>query len=568
MSVLIASEVQSPLGGIINPHLSTDMLKFSGNVGWPPDPVHEVTPSPDYIQQNHYPVSAAPRPTPAEKVRSYVDDFYYRVHVIPRALNVGVVLDRHIRNVTVWNAWFDAIAFTSLGASNTDGLLIDEPIVAPDNFEPLEYFTYDITVTPQGPAVINAQYTWQINGRSEVFSLTGLRAVLFAYQPHWQDPVVETLSAKTRILRAIDGTESATALRPTQRRRFEYGVAILDAASSQNIENVLWGWQARPFGLLVPTDETTLTAPTNIGDTTIYANTEYFGFADGGRAVLLTSEDDFEIVEIDTVSVDSLLLTRPVETARPLGTLLQPMEIARVPAKVGASRLTDDKSLLDLRWDCDPVQTDPVLPEAPAPLTYQGGELYLNEPNWARPPQYDHIVDTQTFDPGTGALYVEEYAPFPDRERDYNWLFEGRAAIHAFREFLGRRDGARVPVWMPTWHSDLTLVLPTGLTSTAIAVRDSNYNGMVLPANEARKHFFLLTHSGDVFTREIIGATSNGDGTEDLEMDTSIGEVINPEDVAIMCYLQFWRMNDVVSLVWHTSTLVEAKIKFRSVKAW
>jgi len=121
---------------------------------------------------------------------------------------------------------------------------------------------------------------------------------------------------------------------------------------------------------------------------------------------------------------------------------------------------------------------------------------------------------------------------------------------------------------MPTWHSDLTLVLPTGLTSTAIAVRDSNYNGMVLPANEARKHFFLLTHSGDVFTREIIGATSNGDGTEDLEMDTSIGEVINPEDVAIMCYLQFWRMNDVVSLVWHTSTLVETKIKFRSVKAW
>lgn len=140
----------------------------------------------------NYPVSTTPLARNGSIATSYYDDYYNRVHVIPRTLDIGNLLSVQTRQVSVWNAWLTSRALSAITESGTDGLT-ESGIVAPTTFAPLEERAFVITVDTAGPAAIDAEYVFVFVGESPRLSVVGHRVVVFGHPPNWSAPVVERL---------------------------------------------------------------------------------------------------------------------------------------------------------------------------------------------------------------------------------------------------------------------------------------------------------------------------------------------------------------------------------------
>jgi hypothetical protein len=498
---------------------------------------------------------------------SYIDDFYNRVHIFPRVINLGNLQNNQVREVEVWNAFFTDETINAITAENDDGLNLSEPVALPYTLPGLNSVIYELTITTEGPGVIDAEFLFDFDSADLPLIITGVRVVIFEFAPDWEQPVNEMLGWKTRIITSKSGKEQRAALLGYQhpRRDLDYAILLSGNTEAAKFESVLWGYQDRAFALPIWCDQAMLLEAVEAGETTLSLLTDTFSFYEGGTLLLKGEDGAYETLEIDEIAAESIALNRGTQFHWPAGTRVYPINTGRLPTSIDSQRVTDQVTRVQVHFEVDPIGNDPYVSGGEPAATYEGKELLQVKPDWVEPPANHSAYFYGKLDSGIGARAHFKYRDNPEFTYRYHFTFETREQEWFFRQFLGRRDGQRVTFWMSSWMSDFAVAEQLLGGATQLICEDNGYAQFV-GTSAFRRHLHIETTEG-TFLREIEAANFDPEtGQQQLALSSALGVTLDPHQFLKVSFLGLWRgAEDKVAIRWRTDGVAELDLMVRLV---
>ena len=564
MALIDAWRTQSPLGGVLdNAYLGPHYAAFTAELATLDAWRTSTTGVAPYT--NNAPVSAAGRLISGFAAGSWSDDYYHRVHVTPRQLDLGNVVSTQSTQVSVWNAWLEPRTLSAISGL-AEGILVSGQSAPPLLYPPLLERTYQVSVTPDGAPVLDTSVAWAFdNGEAPALRITANRVVAWTFVPDWSEGVTERLSWATDILQSESLVEQRRALRVAPRREFEAQI-VVEGRERQMLDLALFGWGARIWVMPIWHEIQRLATGVSAGSLSIACDTAGLEFYAGGVA-LLRGESAFasEAVEIESVSPAGLVLKRPLSLDWPATTRLYPAGTAQLIEAPTLTRLTDTAALAGVAFRAlEPSDASPS-----APVT-----LYRSRPVLeARPDESDDLTATYArllgeLDNGTATPLVVDVAGRALPVMSQRWVGLGRAERATYRALLYYLAGRQGAVWVPTHADDLTLVALVGSIATTIDVGHVGYTRFA-KANSARRDIRIELHDGTVFHRRITGSTELSADTERLAIDAALGRIVTPGDVGRISWMTLCRLDsDTVEIQHLTDSegVAQSALVFRGVR--
>jgi hypothetical protein len=494
--------------------------------------------------------------------------FYNRIQIAPSIIDLGNLLTTQARNVSLWNGFLASKSLESLSWSNAEGVSISSPVAVPSTLGPLQEIIYIVTAITDGPSTIDALFNWQVDGDDYELQVLGNRIVVFPFLPDWRNGLTEGLEWQSSVERAFSGDEQRRELRAAARKTLNYDLTILDQHEAARIENMLFGWQSRNFAIPIPTDRGQLTSAASLGVTVLNIDTTDLGFYAGQPALLYIDSETYEAVDVQTVSAASLTLVRPTANAWPIRTWVFPAGVAHLPSQQTLNRETDYYITAALTWQFAVGDANANTPSAAAALSYLGYEVNLILPDWSGKPTfaYDDAFFTYGADE-PGLLEFEQTSDFPSITLQHRYVFQSRAIITTFRQFLKRRSGRVVPCWIPSWNSDFIIMADVDSSAGAITVRDNGYRAFINAHAARRDIAIFLKGIATPLMLRITGTADNLDGTINLIIDGTVGTTFTKDSVSRVSHMNLYRLgSDGVTLSWQTDQVVTATLNWVLVK--
>jgi len=510
-------------------------------------------------------VAASPRHVdPGIAFPSFLEDFYNRVHLSVRALDLGNLLSTQTRTVDVWNGYLEAgQTLGSLSGTGADGIAVDIPVgkAPPYTYKPLESVTITLQISNVGSPKIDAEYVF---GFSTTLSLNilGNRAVIWKTRPNWKREVIERWQWLTDVLTAYDNSEQRIKLRSKPRREYEFQV-LAWGRERQDLENALWGWQHRPFAVPVWQDQRMLAANAGVGATSLSLDTVFAEFEEGGLVVLADHQGRAEAQEILSVTSNALTLKNPLQGSWPKSSYVYPARLGRIGARQALTRLTGDVAELVVNFRFDDAGTLGAPDTYPA---YRGLPVLEDAPNWAGSLEAEFVHKIAEFDYQTGPAFVEYEGAVPNRLQQFRWFLNGRADVDRYRRMLGALSGRLTPFWFPSQTSDFTVTQPIGANATQITVRNTGYAQYARQQN-GRKDIRIQLRNGAIHYRRLTDAAILSDAEENLQIDSALGSAaIQPDDIRQVSFLSLVRLDqDQVEIAWRTAAFAESSHTVRTL---
>lgn len=348
--------------------------------------------------------------------------------------------------------------------------------------------------------------------------------VVWTIPPDWSHGVQESLAWSTDVMQA-----SATAvtqhrsLRAAPRRAFTFEVAARRQA--RRAADMLLAGHSGVWQLPIWPDVQWLGDKLNAGVASIPCATEGYDFTVGGKALLHAGVDAWEVVTIDTIAPDHLQLTSATSDSYQAGSRLYPLRASRVRDDAQERLLNDDNSRRRLTFDLAEPCGWPALAGA---TMYQGHLVLDVRPSEPNDPTSSYGRLQQTVDYGTSLPVVHDLPRVALRAQQSYWQLAGRAAHTWFRSLLYTLDGRRVPIWVPSFASDLRPVAAIAGSSQTLSVEWAGYTQFGL-GKPNRRDVRIELDDGTVFYRRITAATIAG-ANETLTLDASLSaSAIAPE---------------------------------------
>lgn len=341
--------------------------------------------------------------------------------------------------------------------------------------------------------------------------------------PDWSDGMREQLSWATEIL-----TASATAVTTHRglwdgpRRRFTFD--LFDADREFRLAHMLLAGHGGPWLLPIWPDQQWITTTVWPESTTVACRTEGFDFVEGGKVLLYADAQRWEVAEVAQILPAGLELAAPVLGEFGRGARLFPLRLAH--AEQGArSRFTSARTArVSLAFDIAEPCDWPALDTLPV---YRDHPVITSRPNEDEDATATVARELGVVDFGTGLPFVHDLTGVSLRNQSHRWLLSGRAAHSRFRSLLYMLDGARVPVWVPSWQSDLAAAAPIAGGSTSLIVQYAGYSQFG-HGRPNRRDLWIELNDGTVYLRRVTAAAHVGD-TEALTLDASLdGTAIAP----------------------------------------
>jgi hypothetical protein len=493
-------------------------------------------------------------------LRSSFNDWYYRIHVIPAQLALGNLSGDTQRTVIVWNAFFHSMSLEDFALVG-EGITVDSLVLPPEEIPPLEDVTYVFSISATGPSIIDGSATWTIEGVEYTIPITGVRTVLFGFKPDWKRaPVIETLEWKNTLTTSYSGFEQIMRVRQEPRRILEYSLRLRDN-DTRLFDLSMFGWTGRVFGVPLWHEKVKLQQVAAPGATTLFIDTALASFADGGTAVLFNDAHDFEILDIDTVSSDSLILNNSLSRGWGVGSYVVPVMPGVPNAELTTARIVPQHVDAAVRFILSPQEAVLRLTDLPAAMTYRGYEMYTGETNWVTPLALTIAARRTEVDGGLGTIRIAPKTDFPLVSRSFAWLLKTRELADDLRAFFVRREGRRYPVWMPSGTEDFVLIGQSELGETALRVQKSSYAALI-NNNPAKRDIVLIMRNGDRLARRILAVEDDGDNSI-ITVNAGMPYVVTPAAVKRISFLGLYRMaSDAVSFVWRSDRIAEVQSEF------
>lgn len=357
-------------------------------------------------------------------------------------------------------------------------------------------------------------------------------AKIWPVPPNWNRGVTENLSFLSEVLWA-----SATAvsqhrgLRIGPRRSFAFEV-LANAQARRVADMLLAGWSGA-WELPIWPDVQTLAAPLAVGASVVPCSTVGYDFVAGGRALLYSSVNRWELVEIESITATQITLDAPTTVAFARGDRLYPVRRAFVQDGAEERLLSDDVGQRSLRFDID----EPCDWEALDSLTdYLTHPVLDVRPDESEDPTARASRMVQTVDYGSGLPVRHDLPGVALRAQQSHWKLFGRAEHTWFRSLLYTLGGKQTPIWIPSWASDLKPAAAIAGGSASLSVEWAGY-AQFGQGRANRKDVRIELVDGTTHYRRIVGAVEAGDN-ETLTLSASLdGVSIAPERIRQISFM-------------------------------
>ena len=150
----------------------------------------------------------------------------------------------------------------------------------------------------------------------------------------------------------------------------------------------------------------------------------------------------------------------------------------------------------------------------------------------------------------------------PELDWPFSIVLETRDRVSDWLWWLSYRRGQYAPFWMPTWRRDFRLSVSAGASDTELVVSATGYpdSGFL---TEARRHLAVIVPANGartVYPRRIEDAEDNGDGTETLTLESSVGVALDTH--VVLSFLVLARLaQDEVTTLWHHPNLAVSDVR-------
>lgn len=405
-------------------------------------------------------------------------DFYERFHVIARSYDFGNVLSTQQDDIEVHSAYrrlsFDWTTFVNGAGAGTS--LVGQPTL-PETIEPCTSEQMTLQVEVVGPAIVDDTLDFGFgDGTTIMVPITFQRIVMLAFEPEL--PMVETLEFLTDVFLHLDGTEQRVRLRTNPRQFFDLEFKLDEGPDMALFDNVLFEWQHRLFGLPIWHERTALTVAASVNDTTInVGETAYRDFREGGLAVVLTDERNFDVQEIATggIAATTLTFVNGLLNGYPVGTKVMPLRTAHAEGVIGGQR---NRVNLGMRRMVLRVTDNDVgsIASGAAFSTYNG-KVLLDDCNLVnRVMSENHERQITVLDYGTGDVIQTSTWDTGRRQHTKGFTARGPQKTWELRQLMHLLAGRQTSLYIPTFWKDLEANADLVSGASTMSITNVGYN--------------------------------------------------------------------------------------------
>ncbi|ALH23702.1 virion structural protein [Pseudomonas phage PaMx11] len=508
---------------------SPELSEFGALDNSPPNDQYTPT-SEAFVQvQDNLPISELGLSSPSWRMPSFLDDYYYRVHVLPGIIELGNLLSAQVRQVEVWSAYFEPQLLSSLVSVDTDGINLGQPAVPPTYFAALESRTYSLSISTNGAPVINAKYTFNFPDDKPTLRVTGRRVVVWPFMP--QTKHRETLEWLTDVIPSFNN-EQRLALRTAPRQAFTHEFQ-LDTYQFSRAKAIATQWAHRVYGIPVWA-ELTRVGPLAQGTTEILVDTTVADYR--AEDIIIIWQDDAKnsAVEIGAVLPDRVQLKLPLGSSY-LNAYVAPLRFARAPSGVQFKRSNSDFTIASAEFR---VTANKDLGGSIGLPQYRGKDVLTDRTVLVEDLNERISRSIDQMDNGSGPISVDIKTSWVDSAKSITFDLLDRQERWRARRWLHSLRGKQRAFWLPTWNRDFILLEDVGPTAAALTVRPVGY-----PLYYGVKDIMVQLKNGtQVFSRVLSGAT-DPNGNEVLALEGPVGVGFLASEVEFICFLSHVRLN-------------------------
>lgn len=255
------------------------------------------------------------------RMPTFFQDYYYRIHIRPVRIDLGVVAAAQTRTVTLWNAYpdisatLDSINFSQEGVEYVG----DDPPVA---ILPLELKTWDIVITTSGPPQVEAEVLFDFSDVPDPapILITGTRAIQFKFQP--EVPVQEGWEWMTNVHVSVDGTEQRAGLRAVPRVDQSVRVIIDSEDDIRELQSMMFSASNR-FWMPQFQYATIILLDAAAGTSYLALNTTLADVRENEYLMIVVGGDTL-LVQVQSLAAGGVNLAAPLAVDVKKGTLVAP----------------------------------------------------------------------------------------------------------------------------------------------------------------------------------------------------------------------------------------------------
>ncbi len=503
-----------------------DEMSFSA---FPPRQMYEMAVTGYVAVTSNLPVSELENTITSYLARSFLDDYYYRVHVQPGVISLGNLLSIQTRDIEVWNAHFDGKLLSSISDTGLDGIDLTEPDPAPTTFASLESRTYTLSVSINGSPTIDGKYDFHFAGETPSLRITGRRVVVWPFVP--QTRFREQLQWLTDVMQAYSG-EQRLALRTAPRQSFQYDFQLTPRQYSR-AKAISTQWAHRVYGAPVWAEAVRL-GSLSAGATSLSFDTTSADFRADDVVLLWESDEKFSAVETTTKTGSSMGLKLPLDQAFN-NAYVMPLRFARTLRGTEFRRSAND--IIDARM-VFLVGNNIDLGASIGLPQYRGLDVMTDRSVVVSDMAERIVRAVDVFDNGSGPIEVDQERAYPDRSEVLTMDALTRAEAWRMRQWLHARRGRQKSFWLPGWNNDLEIIDDVGAAASAITVKPVGY-----PLYYGVTDIMIDLSNGSRLFGRILSGSPDGSGNEILALESPFGVAFTVADVVLCCFMKHVRLD-------------------------
>ena len=234
---------------------------------------------------------------------SFLQDYYYRIHISYTPMNVGNVVSTQYNYVDVWNSFFTSNLLSDIPPTDLDGVSISSPVLIPHTFTPLQNLTFTITVSDKGSPYIDGFYTFQFASGDAFLYITGQRVIVWGFIPIL--PFTESKQWVTDIIQ-LKESEARYQIREYPRMGLSY-TCLLNSQEKYSYARTLIN-NVVNYALGLPQwSVVTEVGALSAGVSTIPCDTTYLELLDTNEVIIIYEDwDKFDVLEVDSFTADTI----------------------------------------------------------------------------------------------------------------------------------------------------------------------------------------------------------------------------------------------------------------------
>lgn len=407
------------------------------------------------------PVAGRTRPITGFRHRTFFDDYYNRVHVIPPVVDFASISADESFPVMLWNARLTGVVLTGIALDDTTQGVTVSGNALPRALTGLEVATYSVNASGLGPSEITVRGTFGFdNGEFPDVLVIGSRSALLPFAPNWRDGYTYRMEFKTDVFTSRSGKEQRRAQRSSARKQFGFTITA-DRDQMRLLDRFVYTWQDRAIVIPDLLRQARSLAGMPMNGTQIQV-TETPEWLVAGASVVLVDGTQQSQRKVLSVANDLVTFTIESPTAFSAATRIHPAVVGRMAADIKVDQITDEVVEVQMNVAGLPgiVPDDQGTPVD----VFNGREILTVPHNWARSVSgsFLHSVDTVDFD--RGRTQTLSPVAFGTRTQQFGFTLGTVQQVAGLTQFFARMKGQRGEFYATSNSNDLILAesLPSG----------------------------------------------------------------------------------------------------------